>query len=145
VCLNCDIQGHAFKSCTLPIKSYGIIAYKITQKGEKEYLLIQRRDTIGKTDFLRGKYKINGAINFIKLKCLIEEMTDEERQEILNTKKEVLWNKLWLDHETGIFKNEKFKAMKLLNEIDYVEILKSIPESRYNQKEWGFPKGRKFK
>jgi 8-oxo-dGTP pyrophosphatase MutT (NUDIX family) len=142
ICLNCDKRGHAFKNCVLPIRSYGIIAYKEIE-GEKKFLLIQRKDTIGKTDFIRGKYKVNGVIDYNKLRCLIEEMTDEEKYEILNTDKELLWKKLWLDHSIGIFRNEKYKAMKMFEEIDYkAMLLESIP-SRYTENEWGFPKGRK--
>lgn len=143
ICLNCDIQGHAFRNCELPVRSYGIIAYKKSIGKDNEYLLIQRKDTIGKTDFLRGKYKTNGVINYNKLKCLIEEMTDEEKTEILTTPKETLWDNLWLDHNSGIFKNEKFKAMGMFNEIDYRTMLLEAYPSRYSQNEWGFPKGRK--
>jgi 8-oxo-dGTP pyrophosphatase MutT (NUDIX family) len=119
-----------------------VIAYKEID-GVKKYLLIQRKDTIGKTDFIRGKYKVNGIIDYHKLRCLIEEMTDREKYEILNTDKELLWKNLWLDHSIGIFRNEKYKAMKMFEEIDYkTMLLESIP-SRYTENEWGFPKGRK--
>jgi 8-oxo-dGTP pyrophosphatase MutT (NUDIX family) len=141
-CLNCDVQGHTFKNCVLPIRSYGIIAYKY-EHGEIKYLLIQRKDTIGKTDFIRGKYKINGKIDYNKLTCLVNEMTDIEKVEILSKEKSQIWSDLWLDHNTGIYKNEKFKALKLFDEIDYREILLSSIPSRYNTNEWSFPKGRK--
>lgn len=143
ICLNCDVEGHTFKNCSLPVRSYGIIAYRITKSNEKEYLIIQRKDTIGKTDFMRGKYKTKGVINWGKLKSLIEEMTDIEKLEILNTPKEVVWNNMWLDHNSGIFKNEKNKAMNMFKEIDYKTLLKESMPSRYKENEWGFPKGRK--
>lgn len=142
ICLNCDTQGHTFKNCNFPVRSYGIIAYKKI-KGENNFLLIQRKDTIGKTDFIRGKYKLNGVINYSKMMNLIQEMTDEEKYEILNTDKEVLWDNLWLDHSTGIYRNEKLKSMKLFQELDYKELILSTIPSRYKENEWGFPKGRK--
>jgi len=142
LCLNCDSEGHQFKNCRQPVRSYGIISYKQTDKGPM-YLLIQRKDTIGKTDFIRGKYKTKGRIDFDNLSCLINEMTDKEKQEVLDTDKELLWKKLWLDHNTGLFKNGKAKAMKMFDEIDYREILSCSSPSRYDDNEWGFPKGRK--
>ena len=143
ICLNCDIEGHTFKNCVLPVRSYGIIAYRVTKEKKIEYLIIQRKDTIGKTDFMRGKYKIKGIINYNKLKSLIEEMTDEEKNDILNTPKEVIWDNMWLDHNSGIFKNEKHKAMSMFKEIDYKRLIKESIPSRYTENEWGFPKGRK--
>jgi ADP-ribose pyrophosphatase YjhB (NUDIX family) len=143
ICLNCDIEGHTFKNCSLPIRSYGIIAYRVTKQKTLEYLLIQRKDTIGKIDFMRGKYKIKGVINYNKLKSLIEEMTDEEKYEILNTPKEDIWDNMWLNHNSGIFKNEKYKAMSMFKEIDYKRLIKESIPSRYSENEWGFPKGRK--
>lgn len=143
ICLNCDIEGHTFKNCSLPIRSYGVIAYRATKEKTLEYLLIQRKDTIGKIDFMRGKYKIKGVINYNKLKSLIEEMTDEEKYEILNTPKEVIWDNMWLNHNSGIFKNEKYKAMNMFKEIDYKRLIKESMPSRYKENEWGFPKGRK--
>lgn len=143
VCLNCDIEGHTFKNCTLPVRSYGIIAYRDTKSKEREFLIIQRKDTIGKTDFMRGKYKTKGIINYNRLKSLIEEMTDIEKNEILTTPKEVIWDNMWLDHNSGIFKNEKNKAMNMFKEIDYKTMIKESIPSRYIENEWGFPKGRK--
>jgi 8-oxo-dGTP pyrophosphatase MutT (NUDIX family) len=141
-CLNCDVYGHSFKNCNEPVKSYGIIAYKESE-GINKFLLIQRKDTIGKIDFIRGKYKTNGKIDYSWLRNLIQEMTDEEKNEILRTKKEDLWNNLWLDHKTSIYKNGKLKSLKAFEELDYRELLLDSGESRYKSNEWGFPKGRR--
>jgi 8-oxo-dGTP pyrophosphatase MutT (NUDIX family) len=143
VCLNCEIKGHTFKNCKEPIKSYGLIPYRYTETDSVEFLLIQRKDTLGKTDFMRGKYKKNGVIDYSKLKCLIEEMTDKEKIEIITINKEKVWDNMWLDQKAGIFKNEKKKAMNTIEEIDYRRLLKESMPSRYKTNEWGFPKGRK--
>jgi ADP-ribose pyrophosphatase YjhB (NUDIX family) len=70
-------------------------------------------------------------------------MTDEEKNEILNTPKETIWDNMWLNHNSGIFKNEKYKAMNMFKEIDYKRLIKESIPSRYSENEWGFPKGRK--
>ena len=141
-CLNCNSYNHSFKKCRDPVKSFGIIAYKEIE-GINKFLLIQRKDTIGKIDFIMGKYKTNGKINYSWLRNLIQEMTDVEKKEILKTTKEDLWNNLWLDHKTNIYKNGKLKSLRSFEELDYKELLLESGESRYKFNEWGFPKGRK--
>ena len=70
-CTNCGLGGHFFRSCTLPVTSYGIIAVKynndinvsslflnsnnINQNDSIEFLLIQRKDSISYVEFIRGK------------------------------------------------------------------------------------------
>jgi hypothetical protein len=58
-CNNCGIAGHTFNNCKFPITSVGIIAYRYNLRGEREYLLIRRKDTIGYIEFMRGKYSLN--------------------------------------------------------------------------------------
>jgi 8-oxo-dGTP pyrophosphatase MutT (NUDIX family) len=142
VCLNCDTQGHAFKKCKLPVRSYGIIAFKMNG-GVPEYLLIQRKDTIGYTDFMRGKYSSGGIVNSNKLRSLVEEMTDDEKTRILGRNFDDLWGELWLEHSGGIFSNEKYCAKAAFNRLDRKSIIRDSFPSRYTENEWGFPKGRK--
>jgi 8-oxo-dGTP pyrophosphatase MutT (NUDIX family) len=143
VCLNCDRQGHTFKKCNMPIKSFGIIPFK-RKNNIVRFLLIQRKDTMGYTDFMRGKYKYpNGSINYDRLKILVEEMTSEEKNKILNFSFDELWAELWLDHNAGIFIKEKQYAARSYSSIDIVPIVKASLPSKYQDNEWGFPKGRK--
>ena len=55
-CNNCGGNGHLFFNCKRPITSLGIVCFRVNLKDEIEYLLIQRKDTLGYVDFLRGKY-----------------------------------------------------------------------------------------
>jgi 8-oxo-dGTP pyrophosphatase MutT (NUDIX family) len=138
ICMNCGKEGHIFKKCSLPIRSYGIIGIK-----DNEILLIQRKDTIGFSDFMRGKYKTKNIIHKWKLKCLLEEMTEEEFNRIKTKTFEELWFQLWLDRDNAIFRNEKLKAQNLF-ESEYVkDIVNNSRIPKYTQTEWGFPKGRK--
>lgn len=139
ICLNCDLQGHSFKRCKLPIRSYGIIAIN----KDNHFLLIQRKDTIGYTDFLRGKYIKDGKIDMYKLNCLICEMSEDEKKRITENSFEHLWDCLWLGQKTGLFTNEKQKAKKLFEEGIGKNQIKISQKSRYSDSEWGFPKGRK--
>jgi 8-oxo-dGTP pyrophosphatase MutT (NUDIX family) len=136
-CLNCDIYGHSFQYCTKPIKSFGIIAYRY-KYNKLDFLLIQRKDTIGYTDFLRGRYKLKDG-----LISIIEEMTNSERYRILNNDFDTLWDKLWHNHKSGIYINEKTNAKTKFNKLDIRDILLKIPKSKYEEPEYGFPKGRK--
>ena len=83
-CSNCNKLGHYFRECKEPVTSYGIIAYRVRQPetalepavlnnvgnpdtlngldGKQiEFLLIQRKDTLGYVEFMRGKYNIGNA------------------------------------------------------------------------------------
>ena len=81
-CSNCNKLGHYFRECTEPITSYGIIAYRVKQTTSQiepavltgiakedtingldgkqiEFILIQRKDTLGYIEFMRGKYNLS--------------------------------------------------------------------------------------
>jgi len=109
-----------------------------------EYLLIQRRDSLGYIDILRGKYKL-GDTEYIKQQ--IRGMTREERHKILNVPFNSLWEQLWgptvegvnpyrQERETSYQKLEALRAGDLKNIIDTCEQVWTTPE-------WGFPKGRR--
>ena len=56
-CCNCGKTGHVYRKCMSPIMSLGIILVKLENDVIK-YLLIQRRDTLGFVEFMRGKYNL---------------------------------------------------------------------------------------
>ena len=86
-CNNCNESGHVIKQCPREITSYGFIAFKIVNNKEEElydknskmeeilshvktvgsndsypkikFLMIQRKNTMSFTDFVRGKYDNN--------------------------------------------------------------------------------------
>lgn len=134
-CLNCNQEGHKFKTCRLPIQSFGVIAYQKKAFEDIKFLLIQRRNTIAYTDFLRGKYKIDNVHLYF------EQMTQDEREN-LNRDFRVLWDELWFDHSSGIYKNEYNKANEIFRKIDIQKILQNTT-SKYTTTEWGLPKGRR--
>ena len=64
ICINCGYSGHTSKNCNFPITSFGIIAYKIF-KHNVFYLMVQRKDSLCYTEFIRGKYDVKN-IKYIR-------------------------------------------------------------------------------
>ena len=57
-CNNCGGAGHAYHQCKLPISSFGIVAYRMVDRGDglvPLYLMIRRKDSLGFFEFVRGK------------------------------------------------------------------------------------------
>lgn len=171
VCSNCGTVGHHFKHCIEPVTSYGIIAFRIhdtswnqaqrlandelTGIPEKnlEFLLIQRRDSIGFIELLRAKYKVTD-INYITEQIL--GTTEKEREAILTKSFDELWVSLWGSMATNENKQHKqeyeqakikFEQLKRGVEVNgqivkLDTLLKSVPV-QWKTPEWGFPKGRR--
>ncbi len=135
-CLNCNEEGHKFKNCKLPIQSFGIIAYQKKPFEDINFLLIQRRNTIAYTDFLRGKYKRENVHLYF------EQMSKDERENILDRGFNNLWDELWFDHDSNIYKNEARRAREIFQTVN-VKMLLETTQSLYETTEWGLPKGRR--
>jgi 8-oxo-dGTP pyrophosphatase MutT (NUDIX family) len=172
VCSNCGISGHHYKNCIEPITSYGIIAFRINDpnwnQAEKiamdelngipdekniEYLLIQRRDSIGFIELLRAKYRLTDLYYITEQICGI---TKYEREILLSKSFDELWVLLWgplNSFENKQHKQEyeqakvKFEMLKQGIEINgQIITLESLIKSApllYDTPEWGFPKGRR--
>jgi 8-oxo-dGTP pyrophosphatase MutT (NUDIX family) len=148
-CGNCGNIGHSYRRCLSPIMSMGVILFKIEDNIIK-YLLIQRKDTLGFVEFMRGKYNLE---NLDYIKELLKIMTIHEREKIVNNEFDFLWNELWMNFNSKKFHNEysssKDKFYKLKNGFkiydDYYDIknLNNIVPKIYSETEWGFPKGRR--
>ena len=116
VCINCDLKDHTFKECLKPVISHGILGFKIND-GEINFLLIQRKDTMGYIDFLRGKYSSDISKSKI-YKTLLEEMTCSERRRIKTLPFDILWDDLWVNHFSRAYLNEKKTAKLKFNSLD---------------------------
>jgi len=108
-----------------------------------QFLMVQRKNSLGYLEFMRGRYNTNNISTF---KYLLEQMIPEELFDINNNDFDFLWNNLW---DSNNIKNknhykeytiskQKFYKLKL----SYNDILLNI-KSLYNFNEWGFPKGRR--
>jgi ADP-ribose pyrophosphatase YjhB (NUDIX family) len=105
--------------------------------------MIQRKNSLGYLEFMRGRYDINNNDN---INYIFEQMTQNEIIDILTKEFDLLWNDLWDEnniknknhYKEYITSKQKFYELKL-NKIDFISNLK--PKYLFN--EWGFPKGRR--
>lgn len=171
-CVNCGEKGHVVKDCCGPITSFGIIAFKkvnneyeekydtndilknilktehfnIKEKYPKiKYLMIQRKDTMGYIDFVRGKYDNRQGFEDIKYKKInvcLEEMTKKEKETLLTKDFDFIWNNLWVNHDSRCYKNEYELAKRKFNNLDIPNLVRNSTTS-YSFQEFGFPKGRR--
>ena len=149
-CNNCGKSGHIFQSCNEPITSIGIIAYRNNQNNIIEYLMICRKDTLGYLDFIRGRYNLQ---NIEYIKTIIDIMTNDEKNRIINNDFEYLWKNLWGENIGIQYRGEEKNARLKFNQLKkglyinnkYVNISSLINGSNtvWEEPEWGFPKGRR--
>ena len=151
-CNNCGKQGHLYNQCKKPIISSGIIAFRRKKNANQiEYLMICRKDSLGYIDFLRGKYPL---YNKEYILTLINEMTLQEKENLLNCDFSFLWQNLWGDFVGLQYRGEEKSAkdkfaqikrgIKVCDTESYnLESLVEESNTTWNTPEWGFPKGRR--
>jgi 8-oxo-dGTP pyrophosphatase MutT (NUDIX family) len=170
-CSNCNIVGHHFRQCTNPITSFGIISFRHKDPHwiqaqclaehdnhinglaiqNVEFLLIQRKDSIGYVEMIRGKY------NPYDKKFLQEQIngtTAIEREKLLHGDFNTMWSDVWgpeNKHYRGDSEISKKKLETLrtgytipdTNEFISMELLVENASQPWSTPEWGFPKGRR--
>jgi 8-oxo-dGTP pyrophosphatase MutT (NUDIX family) len=108
--------------------------------------MIQRRDSIGFVEIMRGKYKVTDTDYIVKL---LTGMTTVERHKLLYIPFDVLWEQLWGQPTNGghAYKNEKEQAKQKLELLKTatpsLDDLISCAPTTWTTPEWGFPKGRR--
>ena len=156
ICGNCGIRGHTYKKCKKPRISLGIIAFRGSNDTNLKILMIRRKDTHGYVEFVRGKYNYKDE-NF--LQRIIDEMTLDEKKNLLNSTFTNIWENLWFKNiellsqnkrQYSEYKKSEEKFIKLKNgyinkEKKLINLKYYINKSTTNWKEpeWGFPKGRR--
>ena len=149
-CNNCGKQGHLFHQCKLPIISYGIIVFR-KNKDTYEYLMLRRKHSFGYIDFIRGKYS---PYNIFQIQNIVNEMSNLEKQQILNNPFEELWKNMWNGtHKLNQLKTEETNSFKKIdiikNGITFNESILNIKDiienspANWDETEWEFPKGRR--
>ena len=175
-CTNCGGSGHTFRMCIEPVSSYGVLVFRWVSKSADwmpyrelcknsqysqaiaddlvpEILMIQRKDSLGFMDIMRGKYKLSDP-EYIKkqMKC----MTKDERDRLLSMDFDEIWHRLWgADTESSqryahdrIISKQKLAELRAgvegPNGQSYclADLLRQEP-GVYESPEWGFPKGRR--
>lgn len=145
-CRNCGINGHLYKDCIRPIMSFGIICYKIDEKDNIKYLMIQRKDSLSFMEFIRGKYNTTDTIY---IKQLISAMTLNEKNLLINKQFDEIWNYAWYQNNSSNIKHtveyieSKHKFDYLNNNNLICNIVHCVLPLSDHEQEWGFPKGRR--
>lgn len=170
-CVNCGEKGHVVKDCHGPITSFGIIAFKVIENDTDEtydknsrlvnilssvkqtittntypktkFLMIQRKDTMGFTDFVRGKYPDDPSESEKVLPIFLNEMTEQEKQCLLTKSFDEIWRALWVNHDSKCFKNEYEYAYRKYQRLDIPHLVQEFGRSKFTFQEFGFPKGRR--
>ena len=114
-----------------------------------KFLMVQRKYSLGYLEFIRGKYEIEDYKHIISL---FEQMSRNEIEMISNSCFDTMWLKLWKNTAfVRMYENEyvtsktKFDTLKQPNNNDILPLkfyTQNI-EPKYQQEEWGFPKGRR--
>jgi 8-oxo-dGTP pyrophosphatase MutT (NUDIX family) len=150
ICINCGYSGHTSKNCNFPITSFGIITYKIIDK-VIYYLMVQRKDTLCYTEFVRGKYDIK---NIRYISKLLNNMTAFEQNKLLENDFDYCWNSMWVNNSNNMRKeynnsSNKFRTLKggykikTKNDIIEISLNMLIGTDCLRETEWEFPKGRR--
>jgi 8-oxo-dGTP pyrophosphatase MutT (NUDIX family) len=141
----------------------GIIAVRVSQSKEHEYLMIRRKDTLGYIDFMRGKYSIYNRPYIINM---LNQMTRHEKAQMRSGDFGLLWQSVWgkplpplpatpsqfrseelssRDKYNVLFKgvySKQTETMYTLNDlIDESDAMATT--TQWDEPEWGFPKGRR--
>lgn len=112
-------------------------------KNNIKFLIIQRKHSFSYVEFIRGKYD---ETNLETITALLNLMSIDEINLILNNNFPFLWNNLW--QKTSTYKayqkeyeisNTKFNYIKQTYELNKIINFDNL----YKTPEWGFPKGRK--
>jgi len=113
-------------------------------KDDLFYLMVQRKDTMGFIDFIRGKYPEDASTERKeKILCTyLEEMTCEERRQLSCETFEDLWDLLWINKLSMLYINEYVEAKRKFEKLSVKDLL-LLTECKWTEQEYGFPKGRK--
>jgi 8-oxo-dGTP pyrophosphatase MutT (NUDIX family) len=172
-CTNCGQYGHSFRHCIAPVTSHGVIVFKVDGTwnpakilseqesaitglegvGHVKYLMIQRRDSLGFVELMRGKYQLD---DFRYITTQLKGMTKKERSRFLTLNFNELWSQLWgVDSTSTQYRSEKetsrqkFEALRLNGVLDESGSRKTLEEvfeqmgPGWETPEYGFPKGRR--
>ena len=153
LCHNCGDISHHIKNCPKPVISIGMFIYNIIDN-EYRFLMVCRRNTIGFVELIRNKYD-NTDVDYIYK--LINVLTENEAHMLLNKDFKYLWEYIWCEEKYNKISNrsmndytiscDKFTKLKkgyIINNLE-IKLDKLIASkiNKYDEQEWGFPKGRK--
>ena len=122
------------------IPSFGLILFFLDKETNTiEFLMQQRRDTFEYVEFVQGVWSSEE-----RLKVLFVSMSEEERERILNYSFQELWDDLWIDKTTRMYRDGYNRALKKYDSVSHnVKNMILDTVTSVQSPPWGFPKGRK--
>ncbi len=139
-CSNCSNTDHDFNKCELPIVSTGIIIFN----DDKKVLMIRRRNTMAFIDLVRGRLPVFKYMRVQeKVKILVQEITLEEKNMLMNNTFEELWDFLWRIEKYRRRREFSHAKRKFESIISIIKCLLETHIPLYDTPEYSFPKGRK--
>ena len=122
-----------------PITSFGLIVFHKLLSGEFHFLLQQRRDTFEYIDFIHGMWKSDG-----KLSALFTLMSAEERLRIREFTFQELWDDLFVERSSKMYREMYPKAKKKYESVRHlIPNVLDTTQTYVDEPPWGFPKGKK--
>lgn len=125
--------------------SYTLFENPNVDPGELLFCMVQRKDTMGYIDFIRGKYPDSNCLRKETLvTTFVQEMTCNERKRLLEMSFDDIWEKLWSHHSNrNYIKQKEYKDAKAkFMSFDLLDLFERN-NNHWPTHEWGFPKGRK--
>jgi len=108
-----------------------------------KFLMIQRKDTMGYIDFIRGKYPDDDIATRDQLfNTFLHEMTYKEKHNLLTKTFDELWDDLWINHSSKTFINEYENSKKKFYKLDLQSLI-DLKKTSFEFSEFGYAKGRK--
>jgi 8-oxo-dGTP pyrophosphatase MutT (NUDIX family) len=105
------------------------------------FLMVQRRDTMGFTDLVRGVYPATEPEKRRALETYMGELTCDERARLTLSPFRQIWMDLWYYHGKA-FHADYASAKWKFDQVDIGHLLRTRP-CNWTEKEYGFPKGRR--
>uniref|UniRef100_A0A6C0J183 Nudix hydrolase domain-containing protein n=1 Tax=viral metagenome TaxID=1070528 RepID=A0A6C0J183_9ZZZZ len=129
--------------------SYGILLYYFDDNlKQNKFLLVRRKDSIEYVQIIRGNYNLTCEKD---IKNMFSRITKTEFNNLKTLTFKQLWEKLWMksleDDTFRIeFKKNYEKSLNKFQQLKNTTIYKTICKNfkfKYDESEWGIPKGRK--
>ena len=106
------------------------------------FLMVQRKDTMGFIDLVRGRYPGTEPEKQAMLVTYLSEMTCSERQKLVTQSFGEIWDNLWRNHSSKSYISEYVDCRRKFDKLDFKALLNMVP-CQWTEQEYGFPKGRK--
>ena len=118
-----------------PIMSYGLIVFTYNTNNEIEYIVINKKNTVGFCEIVKGTYdKTNIELS---LQNVVEILTKQEVEILLTKDYDDIWKYMW-NRNIDTNSKELFHKNK-----DIIFKLLKKKKNYWLVPEWEFPKGRK--